>query len=159
VATSFLSVHELEKDTQSVAAVWPVSFDAQRNSDAGSAGVWRYGHRGHGYNSVKEIGGTSERTTGSPKYDVNCRKYLRTMQNHTTLRDVLKTLGPRALKVAPRQRGTSKTELEFIEAAAPEYLDRPALACSAPGGETLVLVQCTDHERWTIHGAFVRLPF
>ena len=82
-----------------------------------------------------------------------------TMQNHTTLRDVLNDLGPQSLKVAPRRRGTAKTELEFIEAAAPEYLDRPALAAPAPAGEILVLVQCTEPEKWTIYGAFVSLPF
>ena len=81
------------------------------------------------------------------------------MQQHPTLRDILEDLGPQSLKVAPRRRGTAKTELDFIEAAAPEYLDRPALASPAPGGETLVLVQCTESDKWTIYGAFVSLPF
>ena len=80
------------------------------------------------------------------------------MKQHPTLRDVLEDLGPQSLKVAPRRRGTAKTELEFIEAAAPEYLSRRALAAPA-GGETLVLVQCTESEKWTIYAAFVSLPF
>ena len=81
------------------------------------------------------------------------------MQQHPTLRDVLNDLGPQSLKVAPRRRGTAKTELDFIQAAAPEFLDRRALACPAHGGETLVLVQYTESEKWTIYGAFVSLPF
>jgi len=81
------------------------------------------------------------------------------MQHHPTLRDVLEDLGPQSLKVAPRRRGTAKTELEFIQAAAPEFLERPALAAPAPRGEILVLVQCTEPDRWTIYGAFVSLPF
>lgn len=86
-------------------------------------------------------------------------KYLRKMQQHPTLRDVLESLGPQSLKVAPRRRGTAKTELEFINAVAPEFLDRPALASPAPAGEILVLVQCTEPEKWTIYAAFVSLPF
>ena len=80
------------------------------------------------------------------------------MPKHTTLRDILETLGHRSLKVAPRHRGTAITELAFIEAAAPEYLDRSALAAPAPNGETLVLVQCAESDRWKIYGAFVSLP-
>ena len=81
------------------------------------------------------------------------------MEQHPTLRDVLESLGPQSLKVAPRRRGTAKTELDFINAAAPEFLDRRALASHAPGGEILVLVQCNEPDRWTIYGAFVSLPF
>ena len=81
------------------------------------------------------------------------------MHKHTTLRDVLNDLGPQSIKVAPRRRGTAKTELEFIEAAAPEFLDRHALAAPAPNGQIVVLVQCTEPDRWTIYAAFVSLPF
>ncbi len=81
------------------------------------------------------------------------------MEQHPTLRDVLESLGPQSLKVAPRRRGTAKTELDFIEAAAPEYLRRHALAVPAHNGEILVLVQCTEPGKWTIYGAFVSLPF
>ena len=81
------------------------------------------------------------------------------MQQHPTLRDVLNNLGPQSLKVAPRRRGTAKTELDFIQAAAPEFLDRPALAASAPDGQILVLVRCTESEKWTIYAAFASLPF
>jgi hypothetical protein len=51
-------------------------------------------------------------------------------------------------------RGTAKTELNFISACAPEYLDRPA-----PDGETIVLVQANDSDKWRIYSAFVSLPF
>lgn len=86
-------------------------------------------------------------------------KYLWSVQKHNTLREVLNDLGPQSLKVVPRSRGTAKTELDFIEAAAPEFLDRPALAAPAPAGEILVLVQCTQPDKWTIYGTFVTLPF
>ncbi len=88
-------------------------------------------------------------------------KYLWSVKQHNTLRQVLNDLGPQSLKIAPRSRGTAKTELDFIEAAAPEFLDRPALAvpAPAPAGEILVLVQCTQPDKWSIYGTFVTLPF
>ena len=72
------------------------------------------------------------------------------VMTHSTLRTVLEELGPQALKIAPRGRGTAKTEIDFISAAAPEYLDRPALAAPAPEGEILVLVQCSQSNKWRI---------
>lgn len=77
----------------------------------------------------------------------------------TTLRDVLTSLGTRSLKVHPRGRGTAKMEIDFIAATgAGEYLDRPAIAASVDG-ETLVLVQSSEDEKWLIYAAFVTMPF
>ena len=77
----------------------------------------------------------------------------------STLGEVLENLGVQSVKVASRGRGTAKTERDFIAAVAPEYLNRHALTAPTRQGETLVLVQSTDSEQWTIYAVFVTLPF
>ena len=75
------------------------------------------------------------------------------------LGEVLENLGAQSVKIVSRGRGTAITERDFIAAVAPEYLNRPALMGQAPQGETVVLVQATDSEQWTIYAVFVTLPF